>query len=106
MSLLFSRPPFASLPVVVRASDEAAVPHIELEPTCLDDDVLEEMARNHPTLLVIGEGETVTNATLAAENAKKAGIQVQLYENSGHLLLMEHPREHVVGVIAEFLSEG
>eukprot|EP00484_Ammonia_sp_Unknown_P012851 CAMPEP_0197070188 /NCGR_PEP_ID=MMETSP1384-20130603/198346_1 /TAXON_ID=29189 /ORGANISM="Ammonia sp." /LENGTH=46 /DNA_ID= /DNA_START= /DNA_END= /DNA_ORIENTATION= len=44
-------------------------------------------------MLIVGEQETVTNATLAAQTAEKAGVNVKLYPRSGHLLLIEHPKE-------------
>lgn len=68
-------------------------------------DQLRKIAQEHPTLLIIGEQETVVNSTLAIQNAKNAGMQVETWPNSGHLLLMEYPRKSVAISIAKFLQE-
>jgi hypothetical protein len=34
------------------------------------------MYANHPTVLVMGEGETVANAAAAAKTARSAGLKV------------------------------
>jgi pimeloyl-ACP methyl ester carboxylesterase len=78
-----------------------AVPFVALE-----EEDLKEMCANHPTLLVMGEGDTIVNATAAAETARAAGAaKVKVYPQAGHLLLVEHPREPVIQLIASFLQD-
>lgn len=35
---------------------------------------------------IIGRQETVTDATVAIDTAKKASIEVKVYENAGHMM--------------------
>jgi pimeloyl-ACP methyl ester carboxylesterase len=69
-----------------------------------DDEVLQEVIGAHSTLLLLGANETITNATLAAERGKLAGATTKIYEKSGHLLLMEDPREQAAQDVVEFLQ--
>jgi pimeloyl-ACP methyl ester carboxylesterase len=89
------------------AMDDAGQPIVpeSLNPREYSVEELRKLQIEHPTLLVIGEQERITNAEHCIETAKKAGIQVQSYSGSGHLLLLEHPRESVVEAIASFLAE-
>jgi len=90
------------------ASDDAGPPIIppDLTPKEWSDDELKAVVGDHPTLLVIGENETVTDASIAVAAAERAGAKVKLYRNSGHMLLMEHPRWPVVDVVRSFLEEA
>lgn len=69
-----------------------------------EDDILRVVIDAHSTLLMVGVNETVTNATLAVERASAAGATTRIYENSGHLMLMEDSREQAARDIVEFLS--
>jgi alpha-beta hydrolase superfamily lysophospholipase len=69
-----------------------------------DDEVLQEVIDAHSTLLLLGANETVTNATLAVERGKLAGATTKIYEKSGHLLLIEDPREQAAQDVVEFLQ--
>eukprot|EP00823_Brevimastigomonas_motovehiculus_P003578 TRINITY_DN2201_c0_g1_i1.p1 TRINITY_DN2201_c0_g1~~TRINITY_DN2201_c0_g1_i1.p1 ORF type:complete len:324 (+),score=44.26 TRINITY_DN2201_c0_g1_i1:62-1033(+) len=71
--------------------------------TPLPIEQLQKIGREHRALLIIGDEEKCTNATVAVENAKRAGFEVQLFPHSGHLLIAEHPREPVKGIVAAFL---
>jgi pimeloyl-ACP methyl ester carboxylesterase len=59
-----------------------------------DDEVLQEVIDAH----------SVTNATLAVERGKLAGATTKIYEKSGHLLLIEDPREQAAQDVVEFLQ--
>ena len=75
------------------AINDADASALAVLPVQLSDERLHKITAKHSTLLVIGEDETVTSATVAVETARRTGVQVQLFPQSGHLLLMEHPRE-------------
>lgn len=70
-----------------------------------DNEVLQEVIDVHPTFLLLGVNETVTNATLAAERAKIAGAETKLYNNSGHLMLMEDSRDDIARDVASFIMQ-
>ena len=70
-----------------------------------ENEELQKVIVDHPTLLMIGEEETVTNATLAAERAKNAGASVKVYPRAGHLMLMEQPtRTQIAQDVVHFLA--
>jgi hypothetical protein len=51
----------------------------------LEDEELKEMYANHPTVLVMGEGETAVNTAAAAKTAPSAGLKVKVYAQPGQL---------------------
>jgi pimeloyl-ACP methyl ester carboxylesterase len=89
-----------------KATDAAGHTVVTVPPVALEEKELKEMCANHPTLLVMGEGDKVVNATTAADTARAAGAaKVKVYPQAGHLLLVEHPREPVIQLIASFLQD-
>jgi len=76
------------------------------DPTVLDVETLRLLNKHNPVLLVVGQNETLINATLAVETATAAGISVQMYKDSGHLMLVEHPREPMADVVGSFLTDS
>ena len=77
-----------------------------VSPEQFSDEALMQITSRHPTLLIIGREEKVTNATLAADTARRTGVQVQLFPRSGHLLMVEHPREAVNSLVESFLQSS
>jgi pimeloyl-ACP methyl ester carboxylesterase len=69
---------------------------LAVPPSQFDDETLRRAAASHKMLVVIGDAETVTNATLVAETARRTGIEVELVRNAGHLMLIEKPARHFV----------
>jgi pimeloyl-ACP methyl ester carboxylesterase len=68
-----------------------------------DDDILRQVIDSHDTLVLLGVNETVTNATIAAERATAAGAKAKVYPKSGHLMLMEDPRDEIAQDVAGFI---
>ena len=77
---------------------------ISVQACLFEDEVLKEVINAHPTLLLVGEKETVTNATMAVERASAAGAATKVYAKSGHLMLMEESREQAAQDVADFLA--
>jgi len=79
-----------------RASTEKVGPiKVLAPPTVVDVESLKKMNEANPTLLIIGENETVTNPEGAVKTAKAAGIQVKLWKDAGHFMYAEHPQDPV-----------
>jgi pimeloyl-ACP methyl ester carboxylesterase len=80
---------------------------LKVQADSFEDDVLLQVIRDHPTLLVIGREETLINATLAADRAERAGALAIVYTNAGHLMVIEEPaRTNVVKDVVAFLIEN
>lgn len=71
------------------------------------DDQLQQVMKDHSTLLIVGENETVNNGIQAAKRARENGAkQVKLYPNAGHLMIMEYPaHDNVVKDVVAFLQQ-
>ena len=62
------------------------------------------IASSHPALVMIGEDETLLNATLAAETAKRTGFQVEVFPKAGHLFALEYPQKSAISLVISFLQ--
>jgi pimeloyl-ACP methyl ester carboxylesterase len=70
-----------------------------------DDSVLEDMLRQVPTLLIVGQNDPVSDVDGMVERAQAVGVtHVKVYKNAGHLLHVENPNEDIVRAIDAFLS--
>jgi len=77
---------------------------LSVQADAFDDEVLRKVLHAHPTLVLVGANETVINATVAAERANAAGATTKVYENSGHLMLMEPSRLQIAQDVTEFMA--
>mmetsp|Transcript_9613 Transcript_9613/g.27527 ORF Transcript_9613/g.27527 Transcript_9613/m.27527 type:complete len:332 (-) Transcript_9613:120-1115(-) len=61
---------------------------------------------SRPTLVLFGENETVFEAAVAEQAAEKvAGLQLRVYPDTGHLLIIEEPaRQQAEDEIVQFLT--
>ena len=55
---------------------------------------------------MIGEEETLLNATLAAETAKRTSFQVDLFPKASHLFALEYPQKAVISLVLSFLQSS
>ncbi|KAL3906748.1 MAG: hypothetical protein SGILL_009148 [Bacillariaceae sp.] len=91
---------------LLQAASDLGMSKVNIQPRPLDVDELHKMNEQCPTLLIIGQQETVIDANVAIETAKKANIQVKVYKDAGHMMDCEPPaRDAVAGDIERFLSE-
>lgn len=91
-------------PELGAAADAAGTAQLPVYPVASTVEILTEMNERNPTLLIVGENETVIDAEVAIRTAKKAGIQVKSYPNASHMLNEEHPRYDIVDVVASFVD--
>ena len=92
-------------PELRQATDKAGPAQVGVRPVAYSVESLREMNENTPTLLIIGEEETVINGNVAIETAKAAGIEVKAYPNASHMLFAEYPRDNVIEVVDSFLAK-
>jgi len=89
-----------------KATDKIGGAQVGVRPIMYSVEALRGMNSRHPTLLIIGEKETVVNSNVAIETATQAGINVKAYPDGGHVLFAESPRDDVVDVVASFLDSS
>lgn len=90
-------------PELREAIDAVGSPQVKFQPETVPVDVLTEMVKSSPTLLVIGQQESVIDPVEAIANAKRVGMKVKAYDQAGHMLFCEHPREEVIDEIRAFM---
>jgi pimeloyl-ACP methyl ester carboxylesterase len=73
-------------------------------PQPYDFGILQPVVSASPTLLQIGEAETVTDPAAAITMAQRAGIEYKVYPQGGHLMLMEPPANQIAKDAVEFLK--
>lgn len=89
----------------VAANNELKVTSLPVQPYAFSDDELSRITKRIPTLLAIGEQETVTDHVVAVATAKRNGVQVEVLPKAGHLLLVEAPANaQAEQVVVEFLT--
>ena len=88
----------------LNASQDLDGPQVKLQPSQLDIETLTKMNETCPTLLIIGQQESVIDPKVAVANAKQAKIKVVEYENASHMFYIEHPRDQSIDDIKNFLS--
>mmetsp|Transcript_5286 Transcript_5286/g.9709 ORF Transcript_5286/g.9709 Transcript_5286/m.9709 type:complete len:316 (+) Transcript_5286:108-1055(+) len=93
-------------PELRKATDEAGMAQVQIQPTVMDIPTLQKMNEATPTLIVIGRQENVINASQAIEAASASNMKLIVYENAGHMLFCEHPREAVISEIKSHLIQS
>ena len=96
------------IPNIVRAGHRLGATISKIMPTSFDDGVLAQVcSTKHKCMLGIGELETVLDPKLAVDRAKKAGVTVYTYPNTGHLMYYQQPsRNQIAQDVLEFLQNG
>ena len=93
-------------PELRRATDVLGGPQVQVQPDVLDVVTLTKMTRENPTLLILGQQESVINAAVAVENAKMSNMKVKLFDNAGHMFFCEVPKKIVIDEVKNFLSNA
>lgn len=91
-------------PELRKATDKAGSAQVGVRPVMYSVESLREMNEKTPTLLIIGDQETVIDANVAIDACQEAGIKVKVYPGAGHMLFAEYPKEEVVEDVVSFLE--
>ncbi|KAL3923214.1 MAG: hypothetical protein SGILL_001783 [Bacillariaceae sp.] len=89
----------------LQAAGDLGMSKVNIQPRQLELEQLQKMNEACPTLLIIGQQETVIDADAAINMAEKAGLGVKVYENAGHMMYCEPPaRDTVARDIDKFMT--